>query len=368
MDVENACNHGDTASLCWQREVAAAGLPDGRPQYSTPSRDEPEDVLRAVNPSEVFGGAGPPLGSKGPVAPPTVYRLVYALDAEEAEPAAPDVIAIQLVSLLANVVGTQHSANNGNLSSWESPSAAEPWSSHHCIVGQLPLGLERTDTAADHGASGTLHLTAEEQRLLSQEGMSLPDKLPLTKAEERVLKKVRRKIRNKQSAQDSRRRRKEYMDGLEDRAALCSAQNKDLHKKVEQLEKHNMSLLTQLRHLQSLVTHSVSKGVQTSTCLLIIFISLTLIMLPTLSPFSRRPSADNSQPTGVLSRSILTDFTSSLSDEMLQAAAPGGGQSGVDVDEAKQNLEGIPSNDTPSGNSSAGASARLGKPPRADEM
>lgn len=156
-----------------------------------------------------------------------------------------------------------------------------------------------------------LQLTEEEQKLLNQEGVSLPNNLPLTKvslfsstpplegnlahqqvvvlwlcnqAEERILKRVRRKIRNKQSAQDSRRRRKEYIDGLESRyrpqpedrrplynktrtctydvrshnkkassywsslclrlcacrAAACSTQNKELQRTVEQLEKRNM--------------------------------------------------------------------------------------------------------------------------------
>ncbi|XP_071384921.1 cyclic AMP-responsive element-binding protein 3-like protein 4, partial [Centroberyx affinis] len=132
-------------------------------------------------------------------------------------------------------------------------------------------------------------------------------------AEERILKKVRRKIRNKQSAQDSRRRRKEYIDGLESRAAACSAQNKELQRTVEQLEKRNMSLLAQLRRLQSLIKQTVSKGAQTSTCILIILFSLGLIIMPSFSPFSRGSSADDDyKPTGVISRNILTDPASSL--------------------------------------------------------
>ncbi|KAG9465061.1 hypothetical protein GDO78_018997 [Eleutherodactylus coqui] len=65
--------------------------------------------------------------------------------------------------------------------------------------------------------TGPLMLTEEEKRTLVAEGYPIPTKLPLTKAEEKALKKIRRKIKNKISAQESRRKKKEYMDSLEKR-------------------------------------------------------------------------------------------------------------------------------------------------------
>ncbi|KAL1772370.1 cyclic AMP-responsive element-binding 3 4 [Sigmodon hispidus] len=160
-----------------------------------------------------------------------------------------------------------------------------------------------------------LFLTDEEKHLLGQEGVSLPSHLPLTKAEERVLKKIRRKIRNKQSAQDSRRRKKEYIDGLESRVAACSAQNQELQRKVQELERQNISLAAQVHQLQMLIAQTSSRAAQTSTCVLILLFSLVLIILPSFSPFQAQPEARprGYQPHGVISRNILThkDMTES---------------------------------------------------------
>ncbi|XP_041099104.1 cyclic AMP-responsive element-binding protein 3-like protein 4 isoform X2 [Polyodon spathula] len=237
---------------------------------------------------------------------PTLYQVVYdinGLDGVKTEPGSSsvDVISIELDEWSSRMLVPQG-----------------------CIVSELPsipvcaAGRTSPLTAKDPCSLGSLPLypdlmlTEEEQRLLNQEGIALPNNLPLTKAEERILKKVRRKIRNKQSAQDSRRRKKDYIDGLESRVSACSVQNQELQKTVQQLEKHNMSLVAQLRRLQSLIKLTSTKAAQTGTCILIFIFSLALIIFPSYSPFSSEPAVSEEvyRPAGVISRNILTDTES----------------------------------------------------------
>ncbi|XP_032120996.1 cyclic AMP-responsive element-binding protein 3-like protein 4 [Sapajus apella] len=290
---------------------------------------EPEDFLKLfIDPNEVYCSEASPGSDSGisedpcrpdsPPAPratssPALYEVVYEAGALERmqEEAGPNVGLISI-----------------QLDQW-SPAFMVP---DACMVSELPFDahahiLPRAGTVAPVPCTTllpcqTLFLTDEEKRLLGQEGVSLPSHLPLTKAEERVLKKVRRKIRNKQSAQDSRRRKKEYIDGLESRVAACSAQNQELQKKVQELERHNISLVAQLRQLQTLIAQTSNKAAQTSTCVLILF-SLALIILPSFSPFQRQPEAgpEDYQPHGVTSRNILThkDITENLETQVVES-------------------------------------------------
>ncbi|XP_068176332.1 cyclic AMP-responsive element-binding protein 3-like protein 3-A isoform X2 [Antennarius striatus] len=150
-----------------------------------------------------------------------------------------------------------------------------------------------------------LILNEDEKKLLAKEGVTLPNQLPLTKYEERILKKVRRKIRNKQSAQESRKKKKEYIDGLESRMAACNAHNQELQMKVSQLEKCNISLMDQLRRLQALVMNTSNKPAQTGTCIMVLLLSFSLILFPSLKPFSDpKVSLEDYSPVRIQSRSL----------------------------------------------------------------
>uniref|UniRef100_A0A8C2EA42 Cyclic AMP-responsive element-binding protein 3-like protein 4 n=1 Tax=Cyprinus carpio TaxID=7962 RepID=A0A8C2EA42_CYPCA len=277
---------------------------------------ESEEVLKAINPNEMYtsavcesdSGLSEDQSSDGAHEQNlgnTVYQVVYDISgvggASEQQTPQMDVISIEL-------------------DEWSSQMLLED----SCVVNELVSSVRMENVSAHHVQNiqnpdsflvyPELQLTEEEQKLLDQEGVSLPNNLPLTKAEERILKKVRRKIRNKLSAQDSRRRKKEYIDGLESRVVACSAQNKELQRTVDQLEKHNMSLVAQLHRLQALIKQTASKAAQTSTCIMILIFSLALLIFPSYSPFSRRsPSAEDSYaPAAVISRNILNEAESVL--------------------------------------------------------
>ncbi|XP_058019610.1 cyclic AMP-responsive element-binding protein 3-like protein 3 [Ahaetulla prasina] len=164
------------------------------------------------------------------------------------------------------------------------------------------------------GTCQELVLTEDEKKLLAKEGVTLPTQLPLTKYEERVLKKIRRKIRNKQSAQESRKKRKEYIDGLESRMSACTAQNQELQRKVVHLEKQNLSLLQQLKKLQSIVMQSSGKAAQTSTCVAVLLLSFALIIFPSIGPFTSNKAETSGDfvPVRVFSRSLNNDASSRI--------------------------------------------------------
>ncbi|NXW81506.1 CREB3 protein, partial [Alopecoenas beccarii] len=162
-----------------------------------------------------------------------------------------------------------------------------------------------------------LVLTEEERQLLEKEGVSLPTCLPLTKTEERLLKKVRRKIRNKQSAQNSRRRKKIYVDGLENRVAACTAQNHRLEKKVQLLQEQNMSLLKQLRKLQALVIQSTTKTATAKSCTMVLVLSFCFILSPNICSLGGREPQPELR---VLSRQIR-EFPNQVAPEVQEKAA-----------------------------------------------
>ncbi|KAJ7330180.1 extracellular matrix constituent secretion [Desmophyllum pertusum] len=180
------------------------------------------------------------------------------------------------------------------------------------------------------------YLTEEERRTLVAEGLPVPTGLPLTKVEERALKKVRRKIKNKISAQESRRKKKEYMETLEKRVDNCASENLELRKKVDSLETTNRSLIGQLQKLQSLIASKVPRAVtarstQTSTCLMVVVLcfavflgswsplSSTGISLPSLSTPASKGAIDYSTPS-VRSRVLLSVVDDLDSEEFIEYA------------------------------------------------
>lgn len=199
----------------------------------------------------------------------------------------------------------------------------------------VQMTIKQEDSSSEKGSNSSdevsetespyprLKLNAEEKRLLQKEGITLPTHYPLTKHEERELKRIRRKIRNKISAQDSRKRKKEYVDGLEDRVKQCTEENMTLLKRIKALQSQNQSLAGQLKRLQALIQKG-NKSAQPATCLMVLLLSLALVAVPNLRPHSNssneltqeQEQPEKMPPLAGRSRTLL--YTKQLMDEELQ--------------------------------------------------
>lgn len=129
-------------------------------------------------------------------------------------------------------------------------------------------------------------VTEDERKMLLEEGVTIPYNAILTKNEERALKKVRRKIKNKISAAESRKRRKEYIGGLERRVEDHTVVNVKLQNTIDELQKRNRNLMEQLKRAAYTAKKLTVGSQTTTTCIMGLLLSFTFFIFPLFSsPF-----------------------------------------------------------------------------------
>lgn len=141
----------------------------------------------------------------------------------------------------------------------------------------------------------------------------------LSSEEERQLKRQRRLIKNRESAQLSRLRKKMYIEDLERKLTSLTAQNETLTKQVAAVQADKKKLAEEVAYLQSIIKQSPQlssavangrkssppKGVKTAgLCLLIVLFSFGLFF--NVSP---NRSSTNNQASNSLSPSVPSVYT-----------------------------------------------------------
>eukprot|EP00051_Salpingoeca_urceolata_P021091 m.324851 g.324851 ORF g.324851 m.324851 type:complete len:449 (-) comp19731_c2_seq1:331-1677(-) len=142
--------------------------------------------------------------------------------------------------------------------------------------------LKRSSAGKYKPNSVVQKLTEEEKRLLvAEQGWTMGFETPLTKAEESDLKKKLRKVRNKQSAQRSRKKQAEYTRSLEERVNATSKVCVKLQQELRVKEHQNRSLAKQLEELKKLVSETAASKVRSGAgTLMLLAMSFALMCSP----------------------------------------------------------------------------------------
>lgn len=102
------------------------------------------------------------------------------------------------------------------------------------------------------------------------------------------------------SAQESRRKKKEYMDQLERKVEILLSENSDYRKRVENLESKNASLLSQVASLQAIVARGRKWRHHTHTEWRHTSLSWTLLYSPSRISSRRVHATDTSTSPDIL--------------------------------------------------------------------
>ena len=156
-----------------------------------------------------------------------------------------------------------------------------------------------------------------------------------TQAEQKQLKRVQRKIKNKISAQESRKRKKDYVEGLEERVKICTERNQELKREVDCLKSENQSLLAQLKKLQAMVLQYNPSKAQAGTVMMVLILSFSLFFVPRFSPgkvgIGRGVSLSATKGFSHHTRTLLftetDEFGNVIDPETGRIVSPVGGQS-----------------------------------------
>ena len=155
-----------------------------------------------------------------------------------------------------------------------------------------------------------LNLTEDEKYILKNEGVVLPENVrTLTKTEERHIKQVKRRIKNKISAAESRKRKKNYLDGLEERVEQTTSINCELRQRVGQLEKQNIDLLNTVKRMKVYVSNHMPKIPESNSALLLFIFAFILFSVPSWISLSNtiQPHLFNHQQVSLTSRTLLSE-------------------------------------------------------------
>ena len=147
------------------------------------------------------------------------------------------------------------------------------------------------------------------------------------------MKRVQRKIKNKISAQESRKRKKDYVGGLEERVKICTDRNHELTREVDCLKSENRSLLAQLKKLQAIVQQYNPSRAQAGTVVMVLILSFSLFLVPRFAPGGGGPGGALQAVRGFSrhSRTLLftetDEFGNVIDPENGRIISPVGGQS-----------------------------------------